>query len=136
MSKPVPHYPIFVFVGGGAVTAVMDSAGKQLPTARVIDYDNEENAQCPVCGMEFDFSPTHEPCPRCEYDQSKDNALQAAVALYYADAYESQERAGDWVAFVKDHPELWECAATKLDAVYKLVASRQQSLDITMFKMS
>ena len=73
--------PVIVFVGGGCVTDVMNVNGKSHPCHAVIDYDNADNGQCPVCGLdEFDDSA---PCENCGYtdDEHGDNAFECAVKL-------------------------------------------------------
>ena len=86
-KKQIP--PLYVFVHGGTVTQVTDAKGQITAAARIIDYDNEENGQCPVClgevsGQDMETA-GHFACTACGYDEEKDNALECSVAWHAAD---------------------------------------------------
>lgn len=76
-SQPMP--PVVVFVEGGAVTQVLGNDGKEYPCQRVVDYDCEENGDCPVCLADsFD---NRQPCEECGYSEKLDNALEISLTL-------------------------------------------------------
>jgi len=39
-------------------------------------------------------------------------------------AYETQKRSSDWIAFIRDHLEMWEAGRTEAEAIEKLLVSR------------
>lgn len=86
MPNKIEHMtsPIYIFVNGGAVTNCTNAEGETVAEARVIDYDNLENGDCPVCDgrlkMKKGGGEIH--CPRCGYDEGEDNALACAVAYF------------------------------------------------------
>jgi len=72
---------VYIFVNGGLVDTVTDSAGHEVENAHIIDYDNE--GQCPICyaAMPEDG----DTCATCGYNAgigTKEEALRAAKAAY------------------------------------------------------
>ena len=69
---------IYVFVDGGCVESVRDGNGNMIEHT-VIDYDCEENGDCPVCGH---FQEPDVPCAGCGYESGGDwmDAIKASKA--------------------------------------------------------
>lgn len=88
--------PIYIMVEGGCVTNVCNARGETIAAARLIDFDNEEHGNCPVCGEELELTGGEEvapgmtaggnwECQTCGYDESKENALACAVKYHDED---------------------------------------------------
>lgn len=83
-SKNHPFPPlVFIEVSRGAISEVSDQQGNQYVNACVIDYDMEQEGQCPVC---WDPRYPDEVCAKCGYDPKANkgdgNAIECAARLW------------------------------------------------------
>lgn len=85
-STPIkPPVQVFVFVNGGLVDLVSDRYGRELPTAKIIDWDclDEGGDECPVChndlGEDGDDILDDKHCPICGLDISGNATAQDAI---------------------------------------------------------
>jgi hypothetical protein len=73
---------IVVFLSEGRIGNVVDEHGTVYTTTHTVDYDNEQNNACPVCGVsDFASDKKSEVCLECGYCEEKDNALECSLKI-------------------------------------------------------